>query len=386
MPKLNFIDTFSGAGGLSCGLELAGLNCVLGIDKEKNAIETFKLNHPNAETFCGDITKLTKKELKKLTKNQNIDLVVGGPPCQGFSTVGRGNPEDDRNRLFLEFVRIVKETKPNFVVMENVTGLLAKKNETTLKAIMSLFHKMGYVIDAQVLSSQHYGVPEKRRRTIFIGSKINKEVIYPTKTHDVVIGGTHIPAVTVGEALSNLKHGKKIHNHDLDTTKLRSKLDERRLKRIPEGKGIRYQEDEKNYFTPSLKLGLEWESLPEGRLRQTKYQRLDREKPSPTIMTHRHTYYHPTEPRYLTPREAAKIQSFPNDFVFAGSVTSQWRQIGNAVPPLLGKSIGQAILKMNKLAKKDGAKKIIRRRKNNQLKIENIRSKAFVYQDSNQQN
>ena len=132
MPKnspFNFIDVFAGAGGLSCGMEMAGMTCLLGIDADKHAMQTFAHNHKNAEAYCGDVSKLTQAHIKHLTKDQKIHAVVGGPPCQGFSTVGPGNPNDQRNTLFRQFVRIVRSTNPTFVVIENVTGILAKKNE-----------------------------------------------------------------------------------------------------------------------------------------------------------------------------------------------------------------------------------------------------------------
>jgi DNA (cytosine-5)-methyltransferase 1 len=343
--NLNFIDLFSGAGGLSCGLEMTGMNCLLGVDFNKDAIDTFKKNHPSSEVYCGDITKLKSREIKILTKNKKIHLVAGGPPCQGFSTVGKGNPKDQRNQLFKQFIRVVKDFNPEFVVMENVTGLLAKKNEKSLQSIIRLFNKLGYNIDVNILSAHNYGVPEKRRRTIFIGSRINNEISFPQVTHfDAPKLKKHHYVQTVGDALFSLqtKNGL-VHNHDVKLAAIKNPIDLKRIKRIPEGKGIRYERDEKAYLTKALSLGINWKETHENRLRQTKYQRLDSTLPSPTIMTHRHNYYHPTEHRFLTQREAASIQSFPNDFVFSGSVTSQWRQIGNAVPPLLGKSIGQAI-------------------------------------------
>lgn len=343
--KLNFIDLFSGAGGLSCGLEMAGLNCLLGVDFNQDAIDTFKKNHPKSEVYCGDISQLKSTEIKNLTKNQKINLVAGGPPCQGFSTVGKGNPQDQRNQLFKQFIRIVNDFKPEFVVMENVTGLLAKKNEKSLQAIIKLFNKLGYNIDVNILSAHHYGVAEKRRRTIFIGSRINNKITFPEITHtELPLTNKQRYIQTVGDALYQLKtKNGLLHNHDLHQAQIKNPADLARIKRIPEGKGIRYEKDEKAYLNKSLKLGINWNEIRENRLRQTKYQRLDSKLPSPTIMTHRHNYYHPTEHRFLTQREAASIQSFPNDFVFQGSITSQWRQIGNAVPPLLGKSIGQAI-------------------------------------------
>lgn len=375
MPKnsqFNFIDVFAGAGGLSCGMEMAGMRCVLGIDADKHAMRTFAHNHKHAEVYCGDVTKLSKTELKRLTKGQKIHAVVGGPPCQGFSTVGLGDPDDIRNTLFREFVRIVRETKPDFVVIENVTGMLAKKNEGTLKSIFECFKKMGYAMDVRVLSAHEYGVPEMRRRTIILGNRIGAEIVFPVVTHGE---GKKKNPVTVKEALADLKDKKgKLHNHDLENAVLPTKLDEQRLACIPEGHGIRYEKDEKKFLTrKSLKLGVDWKNLREGRFRQTKYFRLDGKKPSPTIMTHRHSYYHPKEIRYLTQREAARLQSFPNDFVFFGPLSAQWRQIGNAVPPLLGKAIGTAIFKMMQ------AKKPAQKRKNLDDTLSKVRGSAFMY-------
>jgi DNA (cytosine-5)-methyltransferase 1 len=380
--KLKFVDVFAGAGGLSCGLEMSGMECILGVDSNKYAMETFNTNHKKADVYCGDITKLTNKKIKELTKNEKVHAVVGGPPCQGFSTVGTGNPNDVRNTLFLEFVRIVKLLRPEFVVIENVTGLLAKKNEKILLNIFKKFQTLGYNLDVQVMSSEKYGVPEKRRRTIIIGSKINQNPIFPKITHDLIMAQSYRPAITVGDVLEDIKT-KKGHflNHDIAAAQLRNSLEKKRLARIPEGKGIRYEKDEQKFFTKSLKLGVNWAELRENRFRQTKYFRLDREKPSPTIMTHRHSYYHPFENRYLTQREAAKLQSFPNDFEFKGPVSAQWKQIGNAVPPLLGKAIGKALLKMFK----NPDKKLFANNKKTKCTntaINQVREKAFVYHQS----
>lgn len=381
-PQLNFIDIFSGAGGLSCGLEMAGHKCLLGIDSDKLAIETFLHNHRHAKSYCDDIHNLDAKMLKELTDGKEIHMVVGGPPCQGFSTVGRGNPKDARNNLFMQFLRIVETLNPQYLVIENVTGLLAKKNEKTLSNIFKKFHSIGYNIDVKVLSAQNYGVPEKRRRTIFIGSRVNKSIIFPKITHDIFVKNKYIPPINIGDAFSDLKNKKNEYfNHDLAQAKLKTKLDEKRLKKIPEGKGIRYQRDELAYLTPSLYLDVDWENMRENRFRQTKYLRLDRSSTSPTIMTHRHNYFHPTDNRYLTQREAAKLQSFPNDFYFCGTITSQWRQIGNAVPPLLGKAIGKAInLMVQKRSKPGESSKLslkdILKSKN---EIKDIRKNAFSY-------
>ncbi len=374
IKRLNFIDLFAGAGGLSCGLEMAGLRCLLGVDFNKDAMKTFAANHKDAQAWCGDISLLTAPKLKKILDGRTIHLVVGGPPCQGFSTVGIGNPDDQRNKLFLQFVRIVRLTKPLYILLENVTGLLAKKNEETLKAIFEQFQKLGYNMNVKALCSENYGVPERRRRTIILGSRINDVVVFPQPSHNILIGKNFIPPVSVGEAFQKLtSKSNAILNHDIVKASIKNDLDLQRLSHIPEGCGIRYEKDEK-VLPASLRLGIDWENLRENRFRQCKYQRLDRKKPSPTIMTNGSTYFHPTENRCLTVREGAALQSFPNDFRFEGNVTSQWRQVGNAVPPLMAKALGKVILQMLKDAEKTKRRPI---KVSSSIKLE--RSKAFVY-------
>lgn len=375
----HFIDVFSGAGGLSCGLEMAGLKCLLGVDSDRHAIDTFASNHKHAQTYCGDIAKLTAAKLKELLKDRPVHAVVGGPPCQGFSTVGTGNPQDERNSLFLQFVRIVRLLNPEFIVIENVTGLLAKKNEKILHNIFMKFEKLGYHLDVQVMSAEEYGAPEIRRRTIIIGTRLQTPITFPLPTHSMIKQKGRKKAVTVGQALKSLRDSKgKLHNHDLESAAVKNPLDKKRLLCIPEGRGIRYQRDEKEFFkNRKLKLNIDWENLPEGRFRQTKYFRLDSTKPAPTIMTHRHSYYHPTEPRFLTQREAAKLQSFPNHFIFKGPLSAQWRQIGNAVPPKLGQALGPALLAMKRRSqqadREEAKKKVVKK------VIPQMRGKAFSY-------
>lgn len=343
LKSFKFIDLFSGCGGLSCGLEMAGHECLLGVDANKDAIASFAANHKHAQTYLGDIKKLSEKKLKELLKNQNIDMVVGGPPCQGFSTVGRGEVGDVRNQLFKEFVRIVKVTNPKVIIFENVTGLVAKKNQVILKQIFQYFERLGYTMDARVLSAEEFGVPEKRRRTIIMGVK-DAECLFPELTHGTRVNKKHR---TVAEALKQLKAlDGKIYNHDIAAAQIKKIEDRKRLEFIPAGSGIRYEADEKKFLPKKLWYGVEWSKLREKRFRQTRLQRLPLNGPAPTILTSRTSYYHPVEPRYLTPREAAACQSFPNEFIFSGSQTAMFRQIGNAVPPLLAMALGEAIKKI----------------------------------------
>lgn len=337
--EYTFIDVFSGCGGLSYGLELAGMKCLLGIDHNKDAIDTFKLNHKSAQVYCGDIRQLDNRKAKELVNNQPIDFVVGGPPCQGFSTVGKGKSDDPRNFLFLEFVRLVKLFKPKGLIIENVTGLLAEKNKNVLSSIFTIFNDLGYKLEARVLSADEYGVPEKRRRTIIIGLQDRYSHIFPTPTH----GPRGEKSFrTVKDAFSTIK--KNASHNDPMSAKITNELDRKRISKIPEGCGIRYERDEKSYLPKELHFGIDWTELREGRFRQTKLQRLDYNSPSFTILTSRTMYYHPTEDRYLTAREAAAIQSFPSNFEFCGSTTSVFKQIGNAVPVIMAKAIGEAVI------------------------------------------
>lgn len=343
IKSFNFIDLFSGCGGLSHGLEMAGHNCLLGVDANKEAIETFAANHHGAAVYLGDIKKLSELKLKALLKGRTVDMVVGGPPCQGFSTVGKGEVDDDRNKLFREFVRVVKLTHPKVILFENVTGLVAKKNEHILKQIFVHFERLGYNMDARVLSAEEFGVPSRRRRTIIMGVK-NGECLFPEVTHGPRVGQK---LKTVKELFKNLKaKNGRVYNHDVKLAEIKNATDRERLKCIPDGCGIRYPEDEKEYLPKKLHYKIDWKKLREGRFRQTRLQRLPLNEPSPTILTSRTSYYHPVEPRYLTPREAAACQSFPNDFIFHGSQTAVFRQIGNAVPPLLAKALGESIKKI----------------------------------------
>jgi DNA (cytosine-5)-methyltransferase 1 len=373
--KLNFIDLFSGCGGLSYGLEKAGMTCLAGIDFLEPAIETFKQNHPNSIGIYGDLKEITPHSVKKLIGNKKVDLICGGPPCQGFSTIGPGDANDSRNHLFHEFLKFVKFFNPTYILIENVTGLVARKNENTLLSIFDCFQKLGYELDIRVLTASHYGVPEVRRRVIIMGNNKGKENIYPDKKF-ANFGEENKklkPVRTVGWAFENLmKFRNKIYNHDIEGAFIKSNLEQARINAVPEGKSIRYERDEKAYLPEELWFDHDWNKMSERRFREAKFARLDRAKPSPTIVTNSKMYYHPTDNRYLTAREAAALQSFPAKFIFKGSLTKQWTQIGNAVPPIMAEEIGKAILKTHSSKKK--------KQKNSEpLNFEQIRSYAFKY-------
>ena len=376
--KKTFIDLFSGAGGMSCGLEMAGLACLLGIDHDRTAIETFQHNHPQAKAIAGDIREISNQQIQEIIKYQKVDLICGGPPCQGFSTIGQNDHLDERNFLFLEFLRIVDALKPDYIIVENVTGLLSKKNENVLKAIIKSFTDLGYTIDVKVLSAHHYGVPEKRRRTIFLGNRFGVKNIYPDKMFkDSEQDYQDLPLPrNVEWAFDNLlaSNGESL-NHDIKRSQIVNDLEKERISHIPEGKSVRYEKDQLAYLPESLWFDVDWQNIHEERFREAKLNRLDRYDCANTINTSRTTYYHPVENRYLTPREAAAIQSFPANYFFCGTITQQWRQIGNAVPPLLAKALGESILVLDSLKNNMEITNSIE-------DIQAIRAKAFSYKEN----
>lgn len=343
--EFNFVDLFCGAGGLSIGLEQAGMTCVLGSDINTYAMQSFRSYHKNAETYCGSISSLSSEILKEKIGEKKIDLVCGGPPCQGFSTIGRGDKDDQRNSLFEGFIRVVRVLGPTYILFENVSGLLAAKNEKTLHSILASFKALGYRIKIKILESQHYGVPQKRKRTIILGCKENYAFDFPKPVFDCLEGGQYVRPVNLGDVIDDIKSETgEIINHQLDNAVPREKLTIERVKCIPEGRGIRYKKDEDDFFPDELKLGLDWSTMKEGRLRELRYFRLARNAPSPTINTINNQYYHPKEHRRFTVRELARIQTFPNDFKFFGNIVSQKKLVGNAVPSLMGKALGLKLM------------------------------------------
>ncbi|HEX2787578.1 MAG TPA: DNA cytosine methyltransferase [Ignavibacteria bacterium] len=323
--KPRLIDLFCGAGGLSKGFEMAGFKTLLGIDSIQRFTETFQLNHTNSKTICGDITKITVDEIKKIINNLEVDVIVGGPPCQGFSMAGQRDPKDPRNSLFMEYVRIVEGLKPTYFVMENVPGILTMETasgQNVLSIILTEFKRLGYTVEYKKLLASDYGVPQKRKRIIFIGTNKNKKIHFPKPTHsEINAEGLFEPPLKKWKPVKEVLFKKN--------------------------------EVEKSYFHSK--------KMIEGFIKRTAVNRkkgngfgwqiLDLNKPSYTISARYWkdgsdalVKYSETEIRMLTPRECARIQTFPDTFKFVGNKKEQYMQIGNAVPPLLGKAIAESIL------------------------------------------
>jgi DNA (cytosine-5)-methyltransferase 1 len=326
---VNYIDLFSGAGGMSLGFDKAGFNNIFSIDIEPRFCETYKTNFPKHNLIQKDISKLSNEEIKSLIGNKIIDVIIGGPPCQGFSmagNIGRKFIDDSRNQLFREFARIVEIVQPNYFVMENVARLFTHNKGETKKEIIDLFKKMNYNVDCKIVNTAHFGIPQVRNRVLFIGNKISNNIFFPTKTID--------KPISIKEAidkLPKLQSGEKskIPNH------ISMKHSEQMLEKM------KYVSDGGNR-----------NEIPElirpksGDVR--KYIRYKSTEPAVCVTGDMRKIFHYSQNRALTVRELATLQTFPLDFIFKGSTISQQQQVGNSVPPILAKEIALTIRKMIK--------------------------------------
>jgi DNA (cytosine-5)-methyltransferase 1 len=327
--EINYIDLFSGAGGMSLGFDQAGFNNIFSVDIEPSFCETYKTNFPKHTLIQKDISKLSNEEIKSLISNRIIDVIIGGPPCQGFSmagNIGRKFIDDSRNQLFKEFARIVEIVQPSYFVMENVARLFTHNKGETKKEIIELFKKMNYNVDCKVVNTVDFGIPQVRSRVLFIGNRISNNIVFPTKTID--------KPISIKEAidkLPKLKSGEKskIPNH------ISMKHSEQMLEKM------KYVSDGGNR-----------NEIPElirpksGDVR--KYIRYKSTEPAVCVTGDMRKIFHYSQNRALTVRELATLQTFPLDFIFKGSTISQQQQVGNSVPPILAKEIALTIKKMMK--------------------------------------
>lgn len=315
---LNFVDLFSGAGGLSCGLVMAGFTPIASVEIMPEAVATYEYNFIEKKGFKEKVhtrdirEESVKQELVDAIKDKKVDLIVGGFPCQGFSLSGYRVVADPRNSLYLEMLDIVKRIQPDFIVMENVEGLRSMLNGKVEQKIIEDYKKIGYEINVTVLNAANYHTPQTRKRVIFIGNKLGAKNYHPKPMLE------ENKYVTVGDAIEKylyIPENKEI-NHIFTNTSPEMK---KRLEAIPVGKSL-YG----NYSDA--------------------WKKVDWDKPSCTVKeNHGGVNIHPILSRPMTPRELAALQSFPDDFIFKGSKKWQLVQIGNAVPCLLGKAIGLAV-------------------------------------------
>lgn len=360
--QLNALDLFSGAGGFSEGMKNAGFNVVAAIEFNAQIAETYKFNHPNTKMIIDDIRNVSENQIHKLFHESNIscDVIFGGPPCQGFSMAGNrirsgfSFLEDERNYLFKEYIRMVTYLKPKVFILENVPGILNYNNGNVKNEIYDAFKKLGYNISSKILCAADYGVPQLRNRAIFIGNRIgidsNSLFPKPLKTPSTY--------TTIRDAISDLpplKAGcgsEKTPYMTLPTTEYENRL--RSKSGIVFNHISSHHKEETLKILSMLKEGQSMKDLPEKyrtkSVHSGAYGRMIYDKPSYTLTTRINTpsvgrITHPEQNRTITPREAARIQSFPDDYKFIGNITSIGMQIGNAVPPILAEEIGKHIKK-----------------------------------------
>lgn len=334
--KYTFIDLFAGCGGLSLGFEEAGFKSVLAIDNWQDALDTYAANRSTARTLCADISTVNPELVKEKYNIDNVDVIIGGPPCQGFSIAGKRIIEDKRNQLYKSFVNFVSFFQPKAFVMENVPNILSIGGGIIRNTIIQDFERLGYKVSVKVLNASDYGVPQNRRRAVFVGLANGKDFIFPPPlitepvtsfealcdlSEETIRDGSPYLTKPINDYQHYVRMNSKgvynhqITNHDDKTKKI--------IALVPDGGNYK---DLPIELQKTRKVHIAW-------------TRLSSNKPSITIDTgHRH-HFHYKWNRVPTVRESARIQSFPDRYIFLCSKTSQYKQVGNAVPPLMAKSI-----------------------------------------------
>lgn len=340
--KLNAVDLFCGCGGLSYGFEKAGYNILLGIDNDAKALETFELNHQGSKSICGDITKVTyEDDIKPLIGDETIDVIIGGPPCQGMSLSGPRKFDDPRNKLYLTYIRLVEEIKPKAFVIENVPGLVGLFGGQIKDSIMQRFTDMGYDIQYKILCAADYGVPQNRKRVVFVGIK-NGHFEYPKEIDGKVscsMALSDLPTLENELGNEDMPYLTKPQNHY-------QKIMRENSSRVKNHIAAEHSDKVKKIIS-LVPDGGNYKNLPEEYINSRNFHvawtRFASDKPAPTIDTgHRH-HFHYKYNRVPTVRECARLQSFPDSFVFLGNKTQQFRQVGNAVPPLMAQCIAERL-------------------------------------------
>lgn len=369
--KYTFIDLFAGAGGLSEGLSRAGLTPVYASDVDELAVKTFKHNHPNVLSEVIDIKDLSFEYIKQKVGllGNDIDILAGGPPCQGFSLAGLRLPDSPKNKLVLEYLRLVKEVKPKVFLFENVPGIISMQNGAVVEALTSEFSRMGYIVEHKVLNPVNYGVPQSRPRFIMIGT-LKGRVIFPEKTHKngseekyaTLFDEALLPAVTVKEAfigLPELEQGEGSEeiqiSGDIKSDYYKKIAGRRKPGSIFNHRATKHSERITQRYSLIPPGGTNKDLPLEIRTKKNNVYRLRPDRYSRTVTCNFRTdLLHPWQPRGLTVREAARLQSFDDDYIFFGNLTrkAKWLtqddQVGNSVPPLFAEALGRSLKTMLK--------------------------------------
>ena len=351
------IDIFSGAGGLSLGAEMAGIKIKTAIEINKSAAQTFLSNHKGADVLQDDIQDIDPKKLH--SDKKPVFVIMGGPPCQGFSmsNTRTRNMKNEKNFLFLEFVRFVQEIRPAWFVLENVWGLTNINEGKTQKMIEDCFRAIeGYEnISSSILWASDYGVPQNRNRFFMVGNRLGIDFKFPKKhkkkiTVEEAIGD--LPSLQNGEMLDEAPYTKTLEEASPYAQLMRKGSEMARQNFVSRNNDLvikRYK---------YIGQGQNWRAIPDflmqnyadkGRCHSGIYKRLRADQPSVVISNYRKSMLiHPYEDRGISVREAARLQSFPDTFIFEGPLMHIQQQIGNAVPPLLSKAVFQEIIKQTK--------------------------------------
>ena len=351
----NVLDLFSGAGGLSRGFMDAGYNVVLGVDFDDAALKTFKANHGKSEAMKLDLFDHSNidKITEYLERNKfSIDVLVGGPPCQGFSVAGPRNMDDKRNSLYLAMVKLADILKPKAVILENVPGMIQINDGIGAKRIVQDFAEIGYKMVPKLLYAPDYGIPQIRKRVFFVGLRdTNTEFEFPEafvdKEHYVTCEDAIGDLPSLQTADGEIIYGEEEQDYLFDAVNEYQKEMRKRSIKVHNHIGSVPIEKTKTMIS-MVPEGKNYKALPEEYSCLSKYHealtRYHSKKPSLTINTGHRSHFHYKWNRIPTVRESARLQSFPDDFIFYGNKSEQYRQVGNAVPPMLGKVVAKKLL------------------------------------------
>lgn len=336
---MKIIDLFCGIGGLSLGFEQAGFEVISAVDMWADAVKTYNHNRADKVAEVISVEDYNISRLPQILSQERVSGIIGGPPCQGFSTVGKRDIEDPRNKMYIEFYKAVKMANPDFFVIENVKGMLTLNKGAFVKDLLERFGEkgLGYTITYKLLNAADYGIPQNRYRVFYVGIK-NKVFDFPLPYSYKLTAKDGISDL---EGATNEKYGSKPQNEYQKA--MRGSLD------APMNQDYTSHTEQTISIISQVPDGGNIRDLPKEVWQVRKYnkafERMGTFKPSNTIDTGHRNYFHYSEPRIPTVRESARIQSFPDDFEILGTRGSQYKQVGNAVPPLLAKVIAEQILK-----------------------------------------
>jgi DNA (cytosine-5)-methyltransferase 1 len=346
--KYTVLDLFCGCGGLSKGFEMAGYNIALGVDFNQPALDTYAYNHKGSNTLFADLSlDETFDKISSILDGKKIDVIIGGPPCQGFSLTGRRQFDDERNKLYLAMIETVRRFQPKAFMIENVPGMATLYKGEVKDEIIKRFTQMGYKVNHMIMCSADYGVPQIRKRLVFVGLRDSEVAFdFPMPTHTKE---TYVTCMDAISDLPSLEHtiGSDVSEYESEPTTEYQKLMRGTCTTLYNHKAV----DHKQFVKDTIALvpdGGNWKDLPPGvgdsRKFHMAWTRYRSDAPSRTIDTGHRNNFHYRWNRCPTVRESARLQSFPDDFVFLGNKGQQDRQVGNAVPCLMAKAIGIKLL------------------------------------------